>query len=381
MSDPYRLLGVPRDATEADLKKAYRKLAMEFHPDRNGDAGAEEKFKEITEAYEILRDPQKRAAYDRYGEAAFRPGGMGGGMGGFRHVDLSEALNIFMRDFGGFGGFDSIFGGGARAQQEARRGQDVRVALKLGLAEVATGLRRTIKLRTLITCEKCGGSGARAGSAPVTCHTCGGRGQVQRATQSVFGQFVSVAPCPTCGGEGTVVREPCDICRGEGRVKAERTVAVDVPAGVGENNYLTLRGQGAAGPRGGPPGDLLVVLEIEPDERWERQGDDLILDLPLSFTQAALGGSFSVASPYGTEKVTVPAGTQTGTVFKLRGKGLPHLGQEGKGHLLVRTHVWTPEDLTDEQRRIFAELARHEGEPPRRATHGFWARLKDAIRA
>ena len=381
MSDLYRTLGVARDASEADLKKAYRKLAMEFHPDRNPESGAEEKFKEITEAYEILRDPQKRAAYDRYGEAAFRPGGMGGGMGGFHHVDLSEALNIFMRDFGGFGGFDSIFGGGGRAQQEARRGQDVRVSVKLSMVEVATGAKRTIKLRTLVGCDVCKGSGAKSGSAPITCATCGGAGQVRRAAQSVFGQFVSVSPCPTCAGEGTVVRDPCETCRGEGRVKAERTVAVDVPAGISENNYLTLRGQGAAGPRRGPAGDLLVVLEIEPDERWERQGDDLIHDLPLSFSQAALGGSFTVPSPYGAEKVAVPAGTQTGAIFKVRGKGLPRLGQDGKGHLLVRSHVWTPEELNDEQRRIFAELAKNEGEPPTRATHGFWARLKDAIRA
>ncbi|HEU5357837.1 MAG TPA: molecular chaperone DnaJ [Gemmatimonadales bacterium] len=380
MSDHYRLLGVARDATEADLKKAYRKLAMEFHPDRNREPGAEEKFKEITEAYEILRDPDKRAAYDRYGDAAFKAGGMGGS-GGFHHVDLSEALGIFMRDFGGMGGFDAFFGGGGRAQTEARRGQDVRVSLKLTLAEVATGVRRTIKLKTLATCDACGGSGAKAGSKPVTCGTCGGAGQVRRAAQSIFGQFVSVSPCPTCGGEGTVIKTPCESCRGEGRVKAERTVNVDVPAGIAENNYITLRGQGAAGPRRGIAGDLLVGIEIEPDERWERQGDDLLHDLPLSFAQAALGGSFKVPSPYGEEKVTVPAGTQTGTVFKLRGKGLPRLQQEGKGHLLVRTHVWTPDELSDEQRRLFQEIAKLEGEPPRKVTHGFWSRLKESLGA
>jgi molecular chaperone DnaJ len=380
VSDFYKLLGVPRDAGEDVLKKAYRKLAMEFHPDRNGAPGAEEKFKEITEAYEILRDPQKRAAYDRYGEAAFRAGGMGGA-GGIHHVDLSEALGIFMRDFGGMGGFDALFGGGARAQSEARRGQDVRVSLKLTLAEVATGVRRTLKLKTLVTCDICNGGGARPGSKPVTCATCGGAGQVRRAAQSIFGQFVSVSPCPTCGGEGTVIQAPCDKCRGEGRVKAERTVNVDIPAGIAENNYITLRGQGAAGPRRGPAGDLLIGIEVEPDERWERQGDDLLHDLPLSFAQAALGGTFKVPSPHGEEKVTVPAGTQTGTVFKLRGKGLPRLQQEGKGHLLVRTHVWTPDELSDEQRRLFQEIAKLEGAPPRKVTHGFWSRLKESLGA
>jgi molecular chaperone DnaJ len=381
VSDYYALLGVGRDADEAELKKAYRKLAMQYHPDRNREPGAEEKFKEITEAYEILRDPQKRAAYDRYGEAAFRPGGMGGGMGGFHHVDLSEALNIFMRDFGGFGGFDSIFGGGQRAQAEARRGQDVRVTVKLTMAEVATGAKRTLKLKTLAICDTCQGSGAKQGSSPVTCQTCGGAGQVRRAAQSIFGQFVSVSPCPTCAGEGTVIRDLCDVCRGEGRVRAERTVTVDIPAGVSENNYLTLRGQGAAGPRRGPAGDLLVALEIEPDERWTRQGDDLVHDLPLSFSQAALGGNFTVPSPYGNEKIAVPAGTQTGTVFKVRNKGLPRLGQDGRGALLVRTHVWTPDELTPEQEQVFRELAKVEGEPPKKATQGFWSRLKDALGA
>ncbi|HET7024476.1 MAG TPA: molecular chaperone DnaJ [Gemmatimonadales bacterium] len=380
MSDFYKLLGVARDASEADLKKSYRKLAMEFHPDRNREPGAEEKFKEITEAYEILRDPQKRAAYDRYGEAAFQRGGTGGA-GGFHHVDLSEALGIFMRDFGGMGGFDAFFGGGGRAQAEARRGQDVRVDLKLTLAEVATGVRRTLKLKTLSTCDVCEGSGAKPGSDPVTCTTCGGAGQVRRAAQSIFGQFVSVSPCPTCGGEGTVIKAPCEKCRGEGRVKAERTVNVDIPAGIAENNYITLRGQGAAGPRRGSAGDLLVGIEIEPDERWERQGDDLLHDLPLSFSQAALGGTFNVPSPYGEEKVNVPAGTQTGTVFKLRGKGLPRLQHDGKGYLLVRTHVWTPDELSDDQRALFRQIAALEGAPPKKVTHGFWSRLKESLGA
>jgi molecular chaperone DnaJ len=375
VSDFYALLGVSRDATEAEIKKAYRKLAMDYHPDRNPAAEAEARFKEITEAYEVLRDPQKRSAYDRFGKA-----GVGGG-GGFdyHHVDLSEALNIFMRDFGGLGGFESLFGGG-RPRQDHRRGQDVRVTLKLTLAEVATGVKKAVRLKTLDRCTVCEGTGAKAGTRPTTCSTCGGSGEVRRQARSMFGQFVSVSPCPTCAGEGTVIATPCEVCRGEGRVRGDRTVTVEIPAGVASNNYLTLRGQGAVGPRNGPSGDLLVMLDIKDDERFERQGDDLYHDFLLSFSQAALGGSFTVPTPYGDEEVKIPAGTQTETVLRLRGRGLPVLGQNAKGDLLVRVHVWTPERLTAEQERLFRELAKTEGEPPKRSP-GFWSKLKEALGA
>ena len=376
MSDFYVLLGVSRDATEVEIKKAYRKLAMEYHPDRNGAPEAEVKFKEITEAYEILRDPQKRAAYDRYGKAGV---GAGGGGFGFHHVDLAEALNIFMRDFGGMGGFESIFGGG-RARTDARRGQDVRVTVKLTLAEVATGVKRTVRFKAPERCSVCEGTGAKPGTKPTTCATCGGSGEVRRAARSMFGQFVSVSPCPTCGGEGVVVLDQCDVCRGEGRVRADRTVAVEIPAGVSGNNYLTMRGQGASGPRNGPAGDLLVMLDIKEDERFERQGDDLVFDLALSFSQAALGTAVTVPTPYGDQEVEVAAGTQPETVIRLRGRGLPVLGQTAKGDLIVRVHVWTPERLTAEQERLFRELATLEGEPPKRSP-GFWSKLKEALGA
>ncbi len=374
MSDFYTLLGVQRDASDNEIKKAYRKLAMEYHPDRNAAPEAEAKFKEITEAYEILREPQKRAAYDRYGKAGV---GAGGGFG-FHHVDLSEALNIFMRDFGGMGGLDSIFGGGQRA--DTRRGQDVRVHVRLTLAEVASGVKKSVKFKSLERCTVCEGNGAKPGTRPVSCSTCGGSGEVRRAARSMFGQFVSVSPCPTCAGEGVVVQHPCEVCRGEGRVRTDKTVAVEIPAGVSSNNYLTLRGQGASGPRNGPAGDLLVMLEIKDDDRFERQGDDLFFDLPLSFSQAALGGEFEVPTPYGNERVRIPGGTQPETVLRLKGRGLPVLGQSGKGDLLVRIHVWTPERLSDEQERLFRELAKLEGEPPKRSP-GFWSKLKEALGA
>ena len=375
MSEFYALLGVTREATEVEIKKAYRKLAMEFHPDRNPAPEAEARFKEITEAYEVLRDPQKRAAYDRYGKAGI---GGAGGAGGFHHVDLSEALNIFMRDFGGMGGFESIFGG--RARQDTRRGQDVRVTVKLSIAEVAAGAKKNLKLKTLDRCLTCSGSGAKAGSKPTSCTTCNGTGEVRRAARSMFGQFVSVSPCPTCAGEGSVVLDTCEVCRGEGRVKADRTVTVDIPAGVSSNNYLTLRGQGAAGPRNGPSGDLLVMLDVRDDDRFERNGDDLYYDLSLSFSQAALGGEFNVPTPYGDELIRIPAGTQPETLMRLKSKGLPVLGQNSKGDLLIRVHLWTPERLTDEQQRLFHELAKLEGEPPKRSP-GFWSKLKEALGA
>ncbi|HEX5633554.1 MAG TPA: molecular chaperone DnaJ [Gemmatimonadales bacterium] len=377
MSDFYDLLGVARDASEADIKKAYRKAAMDWHPDRNRTAEAEGKFKEVTEAYEVLRDPQKRAAYDRYGKA-----GVGGAAGGFdfHHVDLSEALNIFMRDFGGFAGFESMFGGGQRGGAEARRGQDIRVTVRLTLAEVHTGVKKTVKLKTLDRCGTCNGGGAKAGTQAQRCATCGGQGEVRRAARSVFGQFVSVSACPTCGGEGEVITQACEVCRGEGRVRGERSVPVEIPPGVSSNNYLTLRGQGAVGPRGGPPGDLVVMLEVKDDDRFERQGEDLVYTLAISFSQAALGTEVLVPNAVTEEPLRIPAGTQAGSVIRLKGRGLPRLGQGGYGDLHVRVHVWTPERLTHEQERILRELAQHEGAPP---AHGgnLWSRLKEVLGA
>jgi molecular chaperone DnaJ len=375
VSEFYALLGISREASDTEIKKAYRKLAMEYHPDRNSSPQAEAKFKEITEAYEVLRDPQKRATYDRYGKAGLA----GGGGYGFHHVDLSEALNIFMRDFGAMGGFESLFGG-RRSRAEERRGQDIRVTVRLTLTEVALGAKKTVKLKSLERCRTCDGSGAKPGSHPTTCTTCNGSGEVRRATRSMFGQFISVAPCPTCSGEGKIIGDPCEVCRGEGRVRGERSVTVDIPAGVSTNNYLTLRGQGAAGPRKGPNGDLLVMLDIKEDDRFERQGDDLVYDLPVSFSQAALGGEHAVPTPYGEERLKIPSGTQPETVLRLRGKGLPILGQDTKGDLLVRVRVWTPERLNEEQERLFRELAKVEGEPPKRSP-GFWSKLREALGA
>lgn len=378
MSDYYALLDVARDADDAAIKKAYRKLAMQHHPDRNnGDKGAEARFKEITEAYEVLRDPEKRQLYDRYGEAGLR--GSAGQHAGFHPFDISEALNIFMRDFGGFGGFEEMFGA-RRGGPADRRGGDLRAAVTLTLADVARGAKKQLRYRVLVPCETCGGSGAKAGAGVSVCSTCGGSGEVRRAQRSIFGQFYSVSPCPTCAGEGQIIADPCPACRGDGRTRSDRTVSVDVPPGVSSNNYLTLRGQGHAGPRGGPPGDLVVTLEVEEDARFDRHGDDLVFDLPVSFSQAALGAELAVPTPYGEETVTVAPGTQTGTVLRLRGRGLPHLGSAGKGDLHVRIGVWTPERLTPEMEALLRQLGALEGAPPDvKAARTFWDRMREAL--
>ena len=378
--DYYDVLGVPRDASENDIKKAYRKLAMQHHPDRNdGDKQAEALFKEASEAYEVLRDAEKRARYDRYGQAGVSGSG-GGGFGGFHPFDLSEALSVFMRDFGGMGGFDAMFGGGERGREALRRGQDVRLSIELTLADVAKGVKRRIKLRTLDRCAKCEGTGSKAGHAPRTCSTCHGAGEVRRTSDSFLGRLVSVSACPTCGGEGTVITDPCPVCRGDGRVKAERSVDIEIPAGVASENYLTLRGQGAPGPRNGPPGDVVVVLEVQDDPKFERHGDDLVFHLPLSFSEVALGTESVIQAPLGDVKIKIPAGTQSGTILSARGKGLPNLNSGRPGDLHVRVHVWTPTDLSGEQEAVFRQLKAVEGEPPSESVgKKFWRQMREAL--
>ena len=378
MADFYSTLEVPRDASEEQIKQAYRKLAMKYHPDRNGgSADAEERFKNVTEAYDVLRDPQKRAAYDRYGEAGLRAGGGAG----FHHVDLSEALNIFMRDFGGFGGFEDLFGGrGSRGGP--RSGADIKITVPLTLAEVATGVEKTVTVKQLEPCDRCEATGVEPGSSTSTCPTCRGSGEVRRAQRSFFGQFISVAPCPTCSGQGKVVENPCRKCRGEGRLRAEKTFPVNVPAGVATGQYMTLRGMGSVGPQGGPRGDILVVFDVADDERFERDGEELFTTALVSYAQLVLGGDVEVPTPTGQSvSVRIPEGTQSGQVFLIRGRGLPRVNARGVGDLHVTVRLWTPQSPGEEEIRLIRQLSELQGEPPKEQPRGFWSKVKEALGA
>lgn len=379
MADYYELLRVSRDAGEEEIKKAYRKVALEYHPDRNaGSSEAEERFKQVTEAYEVLRDPRKRARYDRYGREGLR------GQGGFgRGFDFSDALEIFMRDFGGFGGFESLFGG-RRAGDRAVRGKSLRLRLPLTLEDVRAGVSKKVRVSVLESCDECSGTGVKGGGSALPCSTCGGSGEERRVERSVFGQFVSVAPCRRCRGEGTMISDHCPKCHGEGRVRRDRRIRVNVPPGVSSENYLTLQGEGNVGPRGGPRGDIIVLLEVAQDDRFTRDGDDLVLEVPLTFGQAALGTRLEVPTVGGeTTPVEVPPGVQSGEVIRVKGEGLPELNGRRHGDLLVRLVLWVPERLTSEQERIIRKLREVEDSAPEkidpRERRGFWSRVKEAL--
>jgi molecular chaperone DnaJ len=375
--DYYETLGVARGASDDEIKQAYRRLAMKWHPDRNnGSADAEAKFKEVTEAYDVLRDAQKRAAYDRYGADGLRGAAAGGA--GYQHFDMSDALNVFMRDFG----FGDLFGEMRRSGAGPRPGADVKVVIPLTLDEVATGARKTIVAKLLDPCAACSGSGAEPGTQPHTCATCGGAGEVRRATRSFLGQMISVAPCPTCSGEGVVIGSPCRSCRGEGRARAERELTVDVPAGVATGQYMTLRGAGNAGSRGGGRGDVLVVFEVAEDERFERDGEDLYCEVLVTYAQLVLGASVNVPGLSGDIVLSVPAGTQSGHVFHLRGRGLPRVNASGTGDLHVRVQLWTPSELSREERGLIEQLGAMQEVPSSHDREkGFWARMKEAFGA
>ena len=374
MADFYLTLGVERTAGAEEIKKAYRKLAMTYHPDRNsGSREAEEKFKSITEAYDVLRDPDKRSMYDRYGEAGLR------GRGGFQHVDLSEALNIFMRDLGGLGGFGDLFGGGSR-ETGPRSGSDVKLAMVLKLEEVATGVERSVTVRLLEPCDRCEGRGAEAGSSVTTCGTCAGAGEVRRAQRSFFGQVVSVAPCATCSGEGTIIASPCKKCRGEGRIRGEKQIVVRVPAGVATGQYMTLRGVGNVGQRGGPRGDILVVFDVEEDQRFERDGEDLYSEVLVTYPQLVLGADVDVPMVAGSVTLHVPPGTQSGQVFNLRGRGLPRINSSSMGDLHVRLQMWTPDALSDEETTIIRRLSEVQQAPMPRP-RGLWSKIRETLGA
>ncbi len=346
--DYYEVLGVGRDASTDDIRKAYRRLAKQYHPDMNtGDkAEAEAKFKEVSQAYSVLSDDQKRKQYDTFGHAAFENGGAGG-FGGF---------GDFMGGFGDI--FDTFFGGGAAARSRTGpvRGADLRMELRITFEEAAFGVEREISMNKDVCCETCGGTGAKPGTSPKTCATCGGAGQLRQQRNTAFGSFMNVVDCPDCGGRGTIIKESCPDCGGRGIKKQQRNVKVDIPAGIDNGQVLSMRGEGAAGQRGGVPGDLQIYISVQPHKFFTREGYDLYLEMPVSFADAALGAELVIPTLEGKAKYKMGDGTQTGTVFRLKDKGIQHLNSSRKGSLFVRIRVETPQKLSEKQKELLRQF-------------------------
>ncbi|WP_274626432.1 molecular chaperone DnaJ [Arvimicrobium flavum] len=365
-ADFYETLGVQKGADEKELKSAFRKLAMQFHPDKNpGDESCEHKFKEINEAYECLKDPQKRAAYDRFGHAAFENGGMGRGANGFAAGGFSD---IFEDIFG------EMMGGGRRRSGGREHGADLRYNMEISLEEAFTGKTAQIHVPASISCTECTGSGAKPGTQPVTCTMCHGHGKV-RASQ---GFFSIERTCPQCHGRGQMIKDPCPKCSGQGRVVEEKSLSVNIPAGIEDGTRIRLANEGEAGLRGGPPGDLYIFLSVKPHELFQRDGADLYCKVPISMTSAALGGAFEVTTLDGTQtRVKIPEGTQNGRQFRLKGKGMPVLRQPAVGDLYIQVAIETPQNLSKRQRELleeFEQLSSKENSPQ---SSGFFSRMKD----
>lgn len=370
--DYYDVLGVAKNADPQELKRAYRKLAMEFHPDRNASPDAPEKFKEINRAYEVLSDTEMRQRYDRFGHAGVE--GNGSGPQGFEGF----------QNFEGFGDiFDAFFGGGERGGRRRRgpaKGADLRYNMRITFEDAVFGAEKEIEFPRLERCEHCGGKGAEPGTDMITCPECNGAGEIRRAQQSIFGQFVNVATCPRCQGEGRMIPHPCNKCRGSGREKSTRRISVKIPAGVDEGSQIRIMGEGEAGMRGGESGNLYVVLSVAPHPKFERVEDHILLELPVNVAQAALGAEISIPTLDGEMEFEIPAGTQSGEDFVIRGKGVPHLRGTGRGDMVVRVTAVIPDELTDEQRELLQKLAETMGTPtlPKKGK-GFFERLRDAV--
>jgi len=378
--DYYEILGVSKGASADEIKKSYRKIALQFHPDRNpGDKASEEKFKEAAEAYDILSNPDKRAQYDRYGHSATGSSGFGGGPGGMRMEDIFQNFG----DIFGDEMFGSFFGGGRQGgRRQGVRGANLRVKLKMDYSEIVHGANKKIKVKKHITCDVCSGSGAKDKASIQTCHTCGGSGQVRRVTNTFLGQMQTVTTCPTCNGEGSTITQKCTNCKGEGRVYGEETLSLDIPAGVQEGMQLSMSGRGNAGERGGPPGDLLILIEEEVHPELSRHEYDVIYHLHLSFPEAVLGTQVEVPTIDGKAKIKVPAGTQSGKIFRLKGKGFPSFQGYDKGDELVEVNVWSPQTLSHEEQAMLEKLKNSPNFKPGpevKQDKGFFDKLKDAF--
>lgn len=356
--DYYDILGVDRNATKDDLKKAYRKLAMQYHPDRNPDnKEAEDKFKEAAEAYEILNDDDKKVRYDRFGHEGVK----GNGYGSQGFSDVNDIFSHFSDIFGGGSIFDDFFGGAQRGRGKRHSagtpGSDLKVTLKLTLEEIASGVNKKIKIKKQVVCSKCNGSGAEAGTSTKTCPVCQGSGEVRSVSRSVFGQFVNISACTNCGGEGSVVDIPCKKCMGDGKVVEEVAVSINVPAGVHEGSYMTMRGEGNAGKRGGQPGDIIVVFQEQQHEYFTRDGDDIIYDLYISYPNAVLGVEVEVPTLNGKARLKIDPGTQHGKFLKMRDKGIRHLNHSGSGDELVRVNIEIPKKIISREKELLKELS------------------------
>ena len=383
--DYYEILGVPRNASIEEIKSAYRKLAMKYHPDRNpGNKEAEEKFKEATEAYEVLSDPEKRQRYDQYGHEGLRSG-----YDYHTYTSIDDIFSAFSDIFGGFGGsiFDEFFGTGTRSRRTRQvnigeRGSDLKIRLLLTLEEIATGTEKVIKLKKYIVCDVCNGSGAKAGSGYRTCPTCNGTGEIRHVSRSFFGQFINITTCSTCGGSGKVVAEKCPKCNGEGRTQGEETITIKIPAGVEDGNYIPLTGKGNAGKRGGPAGDLIVVIEEKKHEYFYRNKDDVYYELLISFPEAVLGTKIEIPTLYGKETIKIEPGTQPGTRIKLSGKGIPHLNQYGKGDQIVIVNVYVPTNLNSKEKALLKELSQSPNIKPKDSdskSKDFFSKIKEVL--
>ena len=367
--DYYDILGVDKDASQSEIKKAYRKKAMKYHPDRNPDnEEAEEKFKEVSEAYSVLSDENKRRKYDQYGHAGVKSeaGGFGGAQGfsgqGFGGFDISDALRMFMDDFGGFGGFEDFFGGGRRSSRSQRtktrrkKGSDLKIKLSLTLKEASEGVTKRIKIKRMEKCDVCNGKGVEAGSSFKTCPVCNGSGQVRNVQRSMLGQVVNVQTCSNCDGEGKIPEKVCKNCSGSGRVKKQKDIKIEIPAGIGTGHYKTIRGEGNIGARNGPRGNLIVFFEVKPHEYFVRKDDNIFIELHITPSEAALGKEVKVPTLKGKVKLNIPPGVQSHKLLRLKGKGLPHLNGAGKGDQYVRVIIDIPQDISPKLKKKYKEL-------------------------
>jgi len=369
--DYYEILGVSRDADETELKKAYRKLAKQYHPDMNpNDKDAEAKFKEINEAYAVLSDPQKRKQYDMYGHSGLDGTGFDGfsGFGGF-DFGFEDIFDTF------FGG--SPFGRSTRRKSGPRRGNDLKYSLEISFLEAAFGVTKEINVTRMQLCHVCGGSGSKLGTKPETCRHCNGTGQIRHVQATPFGQMVNMRTCEVCRGEGTIITNPCDECRGNGRVQKISKISINVPAGIDNGQTISLRGEGEPGMMGGPPGDLYVSIRVKPHPLFKREGYDVICEIPITFTQAALGAELEIPTLEGTIKYNIPEGTQTGTVFRLKNKGIKHLRSNAKGDQLVRVNVEVPTKLSAKQKELLKQFAEISGDEVFQQRKSFFDKMKD----